>query len=310
MALTTQEYVQGTAGAANTLTGDQVVVEVQEILQSQGFGIYSAFARPNKQNGSLFTYKTPERMIPKAYDRAATGKLSIGGKVPQVDILANKADWINLEIEDTEFATQVMAEAEKSRLANSIVQSIYAMFDAEMLKTLLSATNEATIDMSKATTQDALTVARLKLGQEVAKLESMIDAKTLGVDASRQMILLSPAAHWNYINSFDTNVKAQSEEVKLGKLVITKINGALVVKHPLLGGKYDAGTLHATKAYDFSGHEGILVTDIAAAFPVVLDKLISRTNDFGNEEIIARVKYGAGLIRDKLITKLAVTTTP
>lgn len=307
MALTTETFSKGVAGAANTLTGDQVVVEVQEILQAQGFGIYSAFARPNKQNGSLFTYKTPERMIPKAYDRTATGKLSVGGVVPQVDILANEADWINLEIEDTEFATQVMAEAEKSRLANSIVQSIYAMFDAEMLKTLLSATTEATVDMSKGTTQDALTTARLKLGQEVAKLESMVDAKTLGVDASRQMIILSPAAHWNYINSFDTNVLSQSEEIKLGKLVIRKINGALVIKHPLLGSNHAAGTLHETKAYDFSKHEGILVTDIAAAFPVVLDKVTSRINDFGNEEIIARVKYGKGLIRDKLITKLAIT---
>lgn len=81
----------------------------------------------------------------------------------------------------------------------------------------------------------------------------------------------------------------------------------MVVKHPLIGSAHAAGTLHETKAYDFSKHEGILVTDIAAAFPIVLDKITSRINEFGNEEVIARVKYGHGLIRDKLITKLAIT---
>lgn len=306
----TQEYTKGVAGAAMTVRGDQVVVEVQEILQSDGFGIINEFARPNRQNGSVFTYKTPERMIPAVYDRTATGKLSEGGVVSQVDILADTADWINLEIEDTEFATQVMADAEKSRLVSSIVQSIYGLYDAELLATLNKATTTATIDISKATTQDELTVARLKLGQEVAKLESTVDAKTLGVPTNRQMIFLSPAAHWNYINSFDTNVLAQSNEIKVGNLTIRQINGAMVIKHPLLGSKHDAGTLHKTKAYDFSKLEGILVTNIAAAFPIVLDKITSRINEWGNEEVIARVKYGSGLIRDKLITKLAISAAP
>lgn len=92
MALNTQEYVAGTAGASSTLTGDQVVAEVQQILESDGFGVHASFARPNRQNGSLFTYKTPERMIPQAYDKTTSGKVSIGGKVPQVNILADKED--------------------------------------------------------------------------------------------------------------------------------------------------------------------------------------------------------------------------
>lgn len=100
-----------------------------------------------------------------------------------------------MEIEDTEFATQVDAEAEKSVLANSIVRSLRAMLDAELLATLLTATKEATIDMAKAASQDELTVARLKLGKEVAKLESLVDAKTLGVSANRQMIILSAEAY-------------------------------------------------------------------------------------------------------------------
>lgn len=87
-----------------------------------------------------------------------------------------------------------------------------------------------------------------------------------------------------------------------------QINGAMVIKHPLLGESHTAGTLHKTKAYDFSTHEGILVTDIAAAFPIVMDKVTTRINSRGNQEVIARVKYGHGLIRDKLITKLKITT--
>ena len=212
MAINTEQITKGAAGpqnpatptgtAASTLTGDQVIAEVQEILMAEGFGLFQMFARPSGQNGSLFTYKTPERMIPEAYDRSTNGALGKGAVVPQVDILANNRDVVYYEIEDTEFATQVLADAEKSRVANSIVQSMMAQLDAEMLTLLKetveagAATQVASIGFTSATAdQDALATSRLKFGRVIAENESLIDAKTLGVPSVRQMAILSPVAY-------------------------------------------------------------------------------------------------------------------
>lgn len=193
-------FTKGTANAASTLTGDQVVVEVLEILQSEGFGLFQMFARPNGQNGYTFTYKTPERLIPEAYDRSTNGALGKGAVVPQVDITANVRDVVYFEMEDTEFASQVLADAEKTRVANSIVQSIMAQLDAEIIKGMLTAAeaagNTKAVDFTKATaTQDNLASSRLALGDVIAENESLIDAKTLGVPNTRQMSILSPLAY-------------------------------------------------------------------------------------------------------------------
>lgn len=309
-------YTKGTADAASTLTGDQVIVEVQEILQSEGFGLFQLFARPSGQNGFTFTYKTPERLIPEAYDRSTNGALGKGGVVPQVDITANQRDVIYFEIEDTEFASQVLADAEKTRIANSIVQSMMAQLDAEILKVFKDTTDKKAAQVSKtgltkaAATQDDLASARLSLGDVIAENESLIDAKTLGVPSVRQMVILSPKAYWRYINSFDTNVLAQSDEIKVGNLSIRQINGSVIVKHPLIGSDFAAKTLHETKTYEFAtvnngtkdvALEGFVLTDIAAAIPFALNKTTTRINKFGNEEIIARYVYGKGAIRPGLI---------
>lgn len=193
-----ESFTQGTDNAASTLTGDQVIAEVQEILQSDGFGLFQLFARPNMTNGATFTYKTPERLIPEAYDRSTDGALGKGAIVPQVDIQANIKDVVYFEIEDTEFATQIEAEAEKTRVANSIVSSMVAQLDAEILDTLLkkaSQDNGIEVGLTSGDTQDLLAVARLKLGDVIADNESLVDAKTLGVPATRQMVILSPKAY-------------------------------------------------------------------------------------------------------------------
>ncbi len=311
------DYTQGTSGAANTLTGDQVIVEVQEILQTEGFGLFQLFARPSQQNGFTFTYKTPERLVPEAYDRTGNAALGKGGIVPQVDITANEVDVVYFEIEDTEFASQVLADAEKTRLANSMVQSMMAQLDAEILDTLKTTVEAdttkgkvSTVGFTVAKSQDGLADCRLLLGDVIADNESLIDAKTLGVPSVRQILIMSPKSYWRYINSFDTNVLAQSNEIKVGSLTIKEINGALVIKHPLLGSAHAAKTLHKTKAYDFSKItigsdskplEGFVVTDIAAAIPFALNKTSTRINKFGNEEIIMRYKYGKDAIRPGLI---------
>ena len=101
-----------------TITGDASDCwGSRNITKSKGFGLFQMFARPSQQNGLTFTYKTPERLIPEAYDRTASAD-GQDVKVPEVDITANIKDWLKFEIQDTEFATQVLAEAEKSRLAN------------------------------------------------------------------------------------------------------------------------------------------------------------------------------------------------
>lgn len=308
-------YVKGTANAASTLTGDQVIAEVQEILQGEGFGLFQLFARPNGRNGYTFTYKTPERLIPEAYDRVAKA-LGKGAEVPQVDITANKRDVVFFEIEDTEFASQIEADAEKTRVANSMVQSIMAQLDAEIIETIRAAaetaTNTVAVDFSKAAaTQDDLAKSRLALGDVIAVNESLVDAKTLGVPSIRQMVMLSPLAYWRYVNSFDTNVREQSEEIKVGNLSMKRINGSAVIKHPLIGAKHAAGVLHKTNAYDFSLDkaggkklEGFVLTDIAVAAPMVMTKTSTRINEFGNEEIIIRYVYGTGAIRPNLISAI------
>lgn len=294
------------------LTGDQVIAEVQEILQSDGFGLFQMFARPSQRNGSLFTYKTPERLIPEAYDRTTNGALGKGGKVSQVDILASNEDVVYFEIEDMAFNTQVEAAAEKARLANSMVQSMMAQLDAEILSTMITDASgtAAVTGLSPAADQDALATARLHLGDAVAENESLIDAKTLGVSAKRQLTILTPKAYWRYINSFDTNVLEQSNEIKVGNLTIREVNGSIIVKHPALGKTFAAGELHKTKTYDLAATaagkkvEGILVTDIAAAFPMTVNKFTTRINRFGNEEIIGKYKFGKGLIRPALVKVL------
>lgn len=314
--------VKGTANAASTLTGDQVIVEVQEILQADGFGLFQMFARPSEQNGSVFTYKTPERLIPEAYDRTTNGALGKGAVVPQVDILADEKDVVYLEIEDTEFATQVLADAEKSRVANSMVQSMMAQLDAEAFKVMKdaveagAATQVSKVGFTTAADQDALATSRLLLGDVIADNESLIDAKTLGVPSIRQMVIGSPKMYWRYVNSFDTNVVSQSDEIKVGNLTLRLINGAAVIKHPLIGSNHPAKTLHETKAYDFStitpnagsaaALEGFVLTDIAMAMPFSLRQTRTRINKFGNDEIIARYVYGKGAIRPGLIKAITV----
>ena len=312
------DYTQGVSNAASTLTGDQVIVEVQEILMSEGFGFFQMFARPSEQNGFTFTYKTPERLIPEAYDRSTNGALGKGAIVPQVDIVASERDVVYFELEDTEFASQVLADAEKTRVANSIVQSMMAQLDAEIIEVIRAAAETAgntnAIDMTAAApTQDGLAVSRMLLGDVIAKNEGLIDAKTLGVPSTRQLVLLSPVAYWRYINSFDTNVVSQSDEIKVGNLTMRLINGSVVIKHPLLGGKFAAGSLHSTKAYDFSldkvggkALEGLVLTDIAVAIPFSMKKQVSRVNKFGNTEIINRYVYGKGAIRPALCSALTV----
>lgn len=90
-----------------------------------------------------------------------------------------------------------------------------------------------------------------------------------------------------------------------------RINGAAVIKHPLIGSAHAAGTLHKTKAYDFSLDktggkklEGFVLTDIAVAAPMVMTKTSTRINEFGNEEIIVRYVYGTGAIRPNLISAI------
>ena len=188
-----------------------------------------------------------------------------------------------------------------------------AQLDAEILDTLVKAAENGggaqTVDITKAdVTQNDLAASRIALGDIIADNESIIDAKTLGVDATRQMVILSPKAYFRYINSFDTNVLAQSEEIKVGNLAVRQINGAMIIKHPLIGKKLAAGVLHKTKAYDFSINktggkplEGIVVTDIAAAIPFSLNNTAQRVNGWGNTEIIMRYVYGKGAIRPGLI---------
>lgn len=322
MSINTEEIVKGTANAASTLTGDQVIAEVQEILQTEGFGLFQMFARPSQTNGSVFTYKTPERMIPEAYDRTTNGALGKGAVVPQVDITANIRDVVYMEIEDTEFATQVLADAEKSRVANSIVQSMMAQLDAEAFMVMKDAVEAGVaeqvvkVGFTTAADQDALATARMLTGDVIAENESIIDAKTLGVPSIRQMIIGSPKFYWRYINSFDTNVREQSEEIKVGNLSLRLINGAAVIKHPLIGGNHAAGTLHKTKAFDLSTItakggaaaklEAFVLTDIAIAMPFTLRQTRTRINKFGNDEIISRYVFGKGAIRPALIKALTV----
>lgn len=190
-------FTQGTAQAASTLTGDQVIAAVQEILVGEGFGLFQLFANPSERNGYTFTYKTPERLIPEVYDRTAKA-LGKGAIVPQVDIVANVRDVVFYEIEDTEFASQVEADAEKARVAGSIVSSMMAQLDAEILNTFKTAAGlvSETVDFTKAAaTQDDLAKSRLSLGDVIAENESLIDAKTLGVPSIRQLVILSPKAY-------------------------------------------------------------------------------------------------------------------
>ena len=289
-----ESTVKGTNNAGSTLTGDQVIAGVLEILQTDGFGLFQMFAR-GEQNGSVFSYKTPERMIPEAYARTGEGALGKGAKVPQVDITANQNDVVYLEFEDMEFATQELANAEKSRVAGSIVQSMMAQLDAEILETIRagaeSASNTSVIDFTKSgASASDLATSRMSLGDVIAGNESLIDAKTLGVPSIRQIVLLSPVAYWRYINSFGTNVVSQSDEMKIGNLSMKLINGSAIIKHPLIGKNLSAGMLHETKSYDLSldksggkALEGFVLTDISVAMPFILKKQRPRVNKFGNE---------------------------
>ncbi len=317
------QYIKGTGGESSTLTADQVIAEVQEILQTDGFGLFQMFARPSERNGGTFTYKTPERLIPQAYVRTTNGALGEGAVVPQVDIQANIRDVVYFEIEDTEFATQVLADAEKTRVANSIVQSMMAQLDAEAFITMKGAVDSKAdqvkvVDFTKSgATQDSLANSRIALGDVIAENESIIDAKTLGVPSIRQLAILSPLAYWRYVNSFDTNVKEQSDEIKVGNLSLKFINGSAVIKHPLIGGNFAAGTLHKTKSYGLNtvndgtkarNLEGFILTDIAMAMPFTLKQMRTRINRFGNEEIISRYVYGKGVIRPGLIKAVVQNT--
>lgn len=306
----TTEVKTGADGSA-TLTGDQVIASVEEILVGEGIGIWQMVARPNQVNGSTFSYKLPERLIPQVYKRSTTGKsMASGPKVDQVDIVTLDEHIIAVEFEDMDFATQVLADAEKTRITNSMISSLNGHLDIEFFKLLSTSPTAPVMDIGLSkidATQDELQSARIKLGQEVAKLEGTISTHELGVDNKREILILSPMAYWGYINSFDTNVQAQSTEVKVGNLVIKQINGAMVIKHPLIGQDIAADDIHHTVALDLSKYDGFLMVDVAAAMPVNFIKTTPRQNENFNREIALKYKFGKGLLRDKLIVPLKIT---
>lgn len=306
MAINTETKTLAADGA--TLTGDQVVVAVEEILMAEGFGLAQMVARPNQFNGSVATFKLPERKIPEAYARSSNGLSQASGPViDQVDITTNQEDIVATEFEDMAFATQVLAEQEKARIANSMVAGITAHLDLEFLD-LLNGTAVAPVatGFEVAADQNALATSRLKLGDVVATLESTLSPHELGVSASRQVIVLSPKAYLRYINSFDTNVLEQSTEIKSGNLVMRQIGGALIVKHPLVGKNIKAGDIHKTKAVDMATKkiEGFAFVDVAAALPINFIKSAPRINENFNQEIGMKYKFGKGLLRDALIVPL------
>lgn len=304
MAINTEVKALATDGA--TLTGDQVIVAVEEIIQSKGWGLAQMVARPNQFNGSVATFKLPERKIPEAYKRSTNGQsLASGAVIDQVDITTTLENIVATEFEDMAFATQVLAEAEKSRIAASMVAGITAHLDLEFLELLHSSTVAPVVTgFEVAVDQDALTVSRLKLGDVIASVESTVSTHELGVDSSRQVVVLSPKAYLRYINSFDTNVLEQSNEIKTGNLTMRMIGGALVIKHPLIGSNIAAGSIHKTKALDLTDYEGFVFVDVAAALPINFIKTVPRTNENYNQEIGIKYKFGKGLLRDALIVPL------
>lgn len=154
-------------------------------------------ARPNQVNGSTFTYKLPERLIPQAYERSSTGA-SVKGNGPvvtQKDIITDQENIIPVEFEDMAFATQTLADQEKARIVGSMISAINGHLDVEFFNMLNGVTAEAVIGMSVATTQDALATARIKLGQQVAEIEGTVGKHELGVSAKREILFLSPKAY-------------------------------------------------------------------------------------------------------------------
>lgn len=298
------------AGQGASLTGDQVIAGVQEILKAEGYGISQLVMQPTEQNGSTFTYKLPERLIPELYARSTTGKSQAkGGKVGQVDITTTHEDIVAIEFEDMIFATQILAEQEKARLVASMATAIIAHLDLIFLKQLNDSTNKPEITgFSKATTETELKNARLKLGDVVAELESTLTPTEMGVATSRQIIILSPKAYLRYINSFDTNVVSQSDEIKRGNLTIRMIGGAMVIKHPLIGKNILAGQIHKTEALDMETKkiEGFAFVDVSIAMPVNFILTRPRWNENFNQEIGMKYKFGAGVLRDKLIVPLTI----
>lgn len=263
-------------------------------------------ARPNQFNGSVATFKLPERKIPEAYKRSTNGKsLASGAVIDQVDITTTQESISATEFEDMAFATQVLAEEEKARVAASMVAGITAHLDMEFLSLLkTSAVTPVVTGFEVAADQDALATSRLKLGDVIATVESTVSTHELGVSAARQVVILSPKAYLRYINSFDTNVLEQSDEIKTGNLTMRMIGGALIVKHPLIGLNIAAGSIHKTEALDLSGYEGFVFVDVAAAMPINFIKTVPRVNENYNQEIGIKYKYGKGLLRDALVVPL------
>lgn len=308
--ITTEVKTLATGGAS--LTGDQVVASVEEILQAGGIGVWEMVAKPNQVNGSTFSYKLPDRLIPQTYARSTTGiSLASGAKVDQVDIVTTNENIVAVEFETNAFATQILADAEKTRIANSMISSLNGHLDIEFFDLLSQTTVAPVMDLglSKAhATQDELAQARIDLGYVIAGLEGTVSPHELGVDNTREVVILSPKAYWGYLNAFDTNVLEQSQEIRAGNLVMRVINGALIVKHPLIGQNIAAGDIHKTKALDLSKYDGFVMVDVAAAMPVNFIEVASRKrNQNFNPELAIKYKFGKGLLRDKLIVPLKIT---
>lgn len=308
--------VVGGDGQGGKLQGDQVIVKVLTILQNEKIGSLRNLMAKYVMNGETFTFKTPERLIPAHYTAIGGNKVQLG-KVGQVDIKPDQGDSIIHEVESMDFATQILAEAEESQLASSMVRGIDAQMDAEILDGIQKAAASTLQYMGGNTdyylTEDATDADVKKMWRKISfqanALKGLVTTNTIGVSNGELMVLGSN----NFLTLMVENLKVFTDKntevfIEGSEVKGFRTGNITVLAHPFMGQDFPAGSLHEKKAYDFTKLECVIMH--SEAFAVAFNHAPTTWSvinpDNGNLKIGIKYQFGTGVLRPAFIKQISM----